>query len=649
MRGSGSRGGGKSGAAVISEYLIDEGVPYVFTLCGHGNVGMLDALFDRQREISVVSVHHEAAAGFMADAYFRVAKRPVATLTSCGPGSTNLPIALANALMDSSAFLAITGNVPSVQFNRGAFQETGYHFQADFPSVVRPYVKRSFQATRVEQLPAALRQSFATMTSGAPGPVHLDVPLDVFVEELGADAMGELWHPSLSPRTAASAEDLSAVVAALGAASRPLVLVGRAVEATGAAPVLAEIVDDLGIPVAWTPDGKGCADPRLGTSLGETGRNGTTAANRAAASADLIVALGASFDDRAASSWLPGVSFAIPPGRLIHVALDPRELGRNYPPAIGIVADPVSFLCQLRDALRSGTVADLVQDGSGRPGIGGDASGSTSGSRSRVSAMARLRAAWEPWRRQVAAWKAEWEDLISSSGDLDVRPIRPVRLLSELRGALPDEGILVCDVGLHHNWVVQRWPAYRPGSLVHSWGFGAMGFGVAGAVGAKLAAPTRPVVSLVGDGCFLMGPGPVATAVEYGIPVVWVIWNNGGFLSIRDIQRGYFGEDRTIATEFLDPKGEPYSADYAAMARAMGAGATTVEDPSEVGDAISTAISAGQPWVVDVAVARDEAPLPSGSWDLPPLPHPRALASLPTAGQGRPTRTNSGDGSRHEQ
>ena len=605
---------GQSGAAVIADYLIDEGVPYVFTLCGHGNVGMLDALFDRQDAISVVSVHHEAAAGFMADAYFRVAKRPVATLTSCGPGSANLPIALANALMDSSAFLAITGNVPSGQFNRAPFQESGYHYQADFPSVVRPYVKRSFQTTRVEQLPVALRQSFAAMAASPPGPVHLDVPLDVFVEELSSEAAAELWHPQNPVRSAASAEDLAAIARGLVQAERPLLLAGRAVEACEATEGLAELAAEFGIPVAWTPDGKGCADPRLETSVGETGRNGTLAANRAAASADFIIAVGPSFDDRATSSWLPGFTFGIPPTRLVHVTLDVRDLGRNYPPTIGVVAHPATFLRQLRDALRSRAF--------GIPDPRTTADGDTPGRRDGFPTAPELTARWEPWRRQIAGWKAEWEGILGSSGDLDVRPIRPARLLAEMRGALPDDGILVCDVGLHHNWVVQRWPTLRPDSLVQSWGFGAMGFGVAGAVGAKLAAPTRPVVALVGDGCFLMGPGPVATAVEHAIPVVWVVWNNRGYLSIRDIQRGYFGPDRTLATEFCSADGELYSADYAAMARAMGAGATSVEDPGDLGDALAAAIEADRPWVIDVEVARDEAPLPSGTWELPPLPHP---------------------------
>ncbi len=136
------------GAEILVEYLIREGVPYLFGLCGHGNLGFLDAAYDRRDEIKTISVHHESAAGFMADAYYRVAHRPVATLTSSGPGSANLPVAIASALADSSAFLAITGNVPTSQFNRGPFQESGRHYQADFTSVMRPYVKRSFQATR---------------------------------------------------------------------------------------------------------------------------------------------------------------------------------------------------------------------------------------------------------------------------------------------------------------------------------------------------------------------------------------------------------------------------------------------------------------------------------------------------------------------
>ena len=171
------------GAEIIVEHLIRERVPYVFGLCGHGILGLLDALCERRDRIKTISVHHESAAALMADAWFRVRQEPVATFTSCGPGSANLPVGVASAFMDSSAFLAITGDVPTSQWNRGPFQESGRHFQGDFVNVLRPYVKRSFQPTRAEMLPLALRQAFDLMRSGRPGPVHLDVPLNVFVEK----------------------------------------------------------------------------------------------------------------------------------------------------------------------------------------------------------------------------------------------------------------------------------------------------------------------------------------------------------------------------------------------------------------------------------------------------------------------------------
>ena len=170
------------GAEIMVEYLIKEKVPYLFGVCGHGNIGFLDAACSAADRIRTISVHHEQAAGYMADAYYKVKHQPVATYTSCGPGSCNMPVALAGAMMDSSAFLAITGNVPTTQFNRMPFQETGRYFQGDFPSVIRPLVKKSFQPSRVEMLPLAMKQAFGLLRTGRPGPVNIDVPLNVFQE-----------------------------------------------------------------------------------------------------------------------------------------------------------------------------------------------------------------------------------------------------------------------------------------------------------------------------------------------------------------------------------------------------------------------------------------------------------------------------------
>lgn len=592
----------RKGAEIIVDYLVREGVPYAFGMCGHGDIGLLDALYDRQDEITTISVHHESVAGFMADAFFRVRHVPVATFTSCGPGSANLPVALGSALMDSSAFLAITGNVATTQFNRGPFQETGRHYQADFPSVVRPYVKRSFQATRPEQLPLMLRQAFAVMTQGRPGPAHLDVPLDVFAESTEAETPDPaLWRHGVSAAVAASGADVTASVDLLAGAARPVIVVGHGVELANGSAALAELARELGIPVANTPLGKGVIDARSPLSLGATGRNGTYQANRATRNADVILALGTRFDDRSTSSWLHGYTYAIPPARLIHVDIDPGEIGRNYPAALGVVADAGVFLGQLLAEVRQRRTA------------GGDDA-------------ARLTPDWPArarWRDDIAGWAARWEAHVALHADSDAEPVRPERLLADLRRVLPDDGILVADVGVHHNWIVQQWPAYAPRTILQSWGFASMGFGVGGALGAKLAAPSQPVVAVVGDGGFMLLPSAVATAVEYQIPVVWVVWNNQGFVSIRDQQEAYFGAGRTLATSFLHhATGDPYTPDYAAMARAMGADGTLVKSPGDLAGALESALASGRPTVLDVHVDPDAKTPAAATWDLPPLPHP---------------------------
>ena len=215
------------GAEIIVEYLIKEKVPYLFGLCGHGNVGFLDAAAAASGRIKTISTHHEQSAGYMADAYYKVKHEPVATFTSCGPGSCNLVIALANAMMDSSAYLAITGNVPTTQFNRMPFQETGQFFQGDFPSVIRPYVKRSFQPTRADMVPLVMKQAFGLLRTGRPGPVNIDVPLDVFQEETSV-AIPEP-DPLVHQRSPGDREGLTKALERLLGAERPVILAGQSV------------------------------------------------------------------------------------------------------------------------------------------------------------------------------------------------------------------------------------------------------------------------------------------------------------------------------------------------------------------------------------------------------------------------------------
>ena len=352
------------GADLITEYLIDSKIPYVFGICGHGNVGILDSLYEARDRITLVSPRHEQVAAHMADAYFRVRHEAVATLTSCGPGSCNIVMPLALAISDSSALLAITANVPTSQFNRSPFQEINKHFQADFPNIIRPVVKRSFQPTRVDMLPLALRQATTTMLSGRPGPVNVDVPFNVFQEE------DDVEIPPPSPplnaqRSGASPDEIAACVDLILKAQRPVIFVGHGVTLSEASRELTEFAHRLQIPVISSPNGMGALDMTDPLSLGFIGRNGAYPANEAGRRADLVIAIGARFDDRSASSWMPGYSWNFPQTKLIHADVDPAELGRNYPPDIGVLADARTFLRQLL-----AEIDDAQSEARGNEGLG---------------------------------------------------------------------------------------------------------------------------------------------------------------------------------------------------------------------------------------------------------------------------------------
>lgn len=578
------------GGEIIAQYLVRQNVPYVFGICGHGNVGMLDALHGVRDKVQLVSPRHEQCAGHMADAYFRVRHAPVATLTSTGPGSANMVMSLATALADSSAFLAITSNVPTSQMNRAPFQELYKHNQADFPSVLRPVVKRSFQPTRVDMVPLALRQAFDTMVTGRPGPVNLDIPYNVYQEEDAGAVVPPPSHVLGAHRPAASEADMAKITSLLKAARRPVFFIGHGVTLAEAGPALTALSQRLGVPVITSPNGMGCVPAEDVQTLGFIGRNGAYPANQAGRHADLVITVGTRFDDRSSSSWHPGYSWNFPKTQLVHVDIDPQELGRNYPPTVGVVADCKVFCEQLLASI----------DGAG------------------IEA-----AAFGDWRAQVAGWQREWEAFVRPAFSQITTPIRPEYVVGTLQSVLPDDVILALDSGVHHNWFMQFWRPRRPQSMLNSWGYSSMGFGVCGVLGAQLAAPDRPCVAVVGDGGFTMAPYVLCTAVEYQLPCVWIVWNNFAWGAIRDIQHGMFG-GREIGTAFYKgrqgPGGERYNPDFAAWARACGADGVTVTRSEDLADAVAQAVRNRRPCVIDLQVDADVRPPSTGTWQLPPTP-----------------------------
>ena len=577
-----------NGGQVIIDYLIQEKVPYMFGLCGHGNIGLIDAMHERADEILTISVHHESVSGFMADVYYRVSGQPTATFTSCGPGSANLPISLANAFFDSVPFLAITGNVPTSQFNRGAFQETYRHYQADFPSTVQAYCKRVYQPTRGEQVPLMTRQAWKTMVTGRRGPVVLDVPFDIFKEPATTETPNlSVWSANISSRCGADPDGVVKAADMLLSAEKPVIVVGQGVRYGGAAAELLQLAERLQIPVAASASGLGALPVDHPMSLGLVQRGGTYQANHACRQADVLLALGLRFDDRTSSSWIPGYSFTIPPTRLIHVDIDPEEIGRNYPVALGLMADVRTFLRQILSEL----------DRRGQDVLPAEARGE--------------------WLKQINDYRRKWDAFVAPGMVDDSTPINPQRAAVEIDKALPEDAVLVSDIGVHHNWLLQFCRPSRPDSLIGSMGFGPMGFGVAGVLGAKLAAPDRPAVSVCGDGAFFMHASVLGTAVEYNIPVVWVVWNNYAYGSIRGLQRGYLG-GRELATDFHHPEtGKPYNPDFAAMARSAGVEGVRIDRAGDLGDAIQAGIASGRPYLIDANIGGDLNPPGAGVWELP--------------------------------
>ena len=378
-------------------------------------------------------------------------------------------------------------------------------------------------------------------------------------------------------------------LALLMSTDKPCIVAGHGATLSQITPELMKLVDLLNTPVATTANGKGIISEDHPLSLGAIGRNGTYMANEACRSCDVLLALGVKFDDRQSSSWIPGYTFNIPPTKLVHVEIDPEELARNYPPTLGILADAKTFLAELVKLAESSVKKDPQRN--------------------------------QAWTDQIQDWRKGWQAFNTSNFNSDLVPIRPERLVKELRAALPRDAILVADVGEHHNWFLQFYETYEPGTFLQSWGFAAMGFGVCGVLGAKLAAPEKVCVSICGDGGFMMTPHILCTAVEYDIPAVWVVFNNNGWNVIRHQANGAWPQ-REIVTSFKREKtGELYNPDFAALARACGADGARVERPGDLKDVLRHAIALNKPYVIDVAVDRDAMAPSVGTWVLPPFPH----------------------------
>jgi acetolactate synthase I/II/III large subunit len=558
---------------LMAEYLERLGVEVVFGLCGHTIIAFLDAL--GKSRIRFVSTRHEQVAAHAADGYARASGKPGVLLTHLGPGLTNACTGVANAALDSIPLVVIAGDVPSHYYGRHPHQEVNLHQDADQFQIYRPFCKRVYRVDRPEDLPRTLERAFHLSQSGRPGPVLVDVPMDIFSADLPADAFdktpAEVARPTLDAQTA------ERIVAALASAERPVLYVGGGVLSARATRELAALAESLEVPVAHTLMGKGCLREDHPLLLGQTGFWGTPISNDKCRNADLIVAVGTRLAEANSSSWDPRFTFSIPPTRLIHIDADEAEIGRNYQTELGAVADAKLALATLAEAARAQSHRN----------------------------RGRLHEEIAAGRRAFAAnWDHQW-----SSNQF---PMRPERILSELRSAVPEDGFIVTDVGWNKNGVSQQFPITVSGTFITPSGLATMGFGPAAVLGVKLAQPDRAAVALIGDGGFGTNPSVVATAMEAELPVVWLVMDNAGFGTIAGLESNHYGWSFGCMFERC---GETYRVDYAAIARACGANGVMINAADELGPALREALASKLPTVIQAPMENAPTPTP-GHWNI---------------------------------
>jgi acetolactate synthase-1/2/3 large subunit len=575
------------GNDIIAEYLVKEKVPYILGYAGHGAIGLLDGIIKQTDRIRHIQPRIEQTAGFMADVYYRLTGEPLAVYASTGPGPMNMMIAVANAYYDGSAFFLLTGNVPTTQANTGALQDD-YRYNGDMSAIFTPVVKKSWRIRKVEDLVKALPDAFSLMRTGRPGPVHFDMPFDLYMRTAPVSTPDPAAHGQpLNWRTTVADETVEKALSLLVGAQRPLILAGGGIRVARAYEELKAFAEQLDIPVYTSFMGKGALPHDHRLHIGVAGVWGEYPATEAARSADVILAIGARFNDLHTGSWLPGYVYNIPPTRLIQVDIDPEEIGRNYPVEIGMVGDAKAFLAQA----------------------------------TRIARAKGLRLAYgNAWQKEIEAWQTDWRNFCEPFERSNEIPIEPRRMLAEMNKISPPETVMVDDVGNCQVWSEQYWKPRIPGNHMTAGGFAAMGFGVAGVLGARLARPHSPCVTLCGDGGFTMMPHVVATAVEHNLPAVWVLQNNDAIGTIRDLQR-FYHDGREIGTSFINEQtGKLWNPDFAKMTEAMGGRGIRIEHPDQFGDAYREAIRSNVPTVIDVVINRDTSMPVVGTWQMPPIP-----------------------------
>jgi acetolactate synthase I/II/III large subunit len=547
------------GSDAILRALELEGVRVAFGIPGGAILPTYDAIA-RGTAVRHVLARHEQGAGHMAEGYARASGEVGVAIATSGPGATNLVTPIADAWMDSTPLVCITGQVRSSLIGTDAFQET------DATGITMPIVKHSWLVQDVEELPAVLKAAFHVARTGRPGPVLVDVAKDVQEAELDFEYPDEVDLPGWKPPRKVHPKQLREAARAIAQAKRPIVYAGGGVINADACEELLRLVDTANLPAVVTLMGKGCLPDSHPLNYGAPGMHGSKYANWALNKADLVIAVGARFDDRVTGK----VSAFAPGAKVIHFDIDAAEVGKIRDAEIPVVGPLKLALAQLAEAV-SATATD------GTP-------------------------PWLPWLRQLEEWRAQFPFRYSKSDGV----LKPQTALEALRDLTADfdDVIWTTGVGQHQMWAMQYLVCDRPRSFITSGGLGTMGYGLPAAIGAKAARPDSTVVCVDGDGCFQMTLQELATAALERLPIVAVVVNNGWLGMVRQWQEMFY-DNRFTQTHLTHSV-----PDYALLAEAYGCAGFTVENEDQLEDALTAAFAAGRTAVVDVRCDPEEKCFP---------------------------------------
>ena len=544
-----------SGAKIVLECLARENVECIFGYPGGVTLPLYDAIFDHP--IRHVLVRHEQNACFAAEGYARATGKVGVCCATSGPGATNLVTGLVDAMMDSIPVVAITGQVSTKLIGSDAFQE------ADTFGITRSCTKHNFLVKTLADLPQAIHEAFHIAATGRPGPVLVDIPKDVFQAQAHYAPVSTIHLPGYKVYTEGHAGQIRRAAQMIWEAKRPFVYAGGGIVAADAAEELRALVELIDAPAVCTLMGLGALSSSHPNFVSLPGMHGSYAANMGMTETDLLIALGVRFDDRVTGRL---AAFA-PHAKVIHVDIDPAEIGKNRAADLPIVGDVKRVLKRLHEALEE-FAAELKPK------------------------HATARTAW--WSR-IKEWKRE-HPLKPEISDGEIKPQHLVAEIDRLSGG---EAIVASDVGQHQMWAAQFVRFHHPRLWINSGGLGAMGFGLPAAIGAQFARPDKLVFALVGDGGFQMSIPELATIANHALPVKIVVMNNGYLGMVRQWQELFYN-NRLCAVElegFPDPE---------KLAGAYGFKGRTVEKPGELRDALETCVREPGPYLLNVRVTPNE-------------------------------------------